>query len=481
MLAYEELKGASGREVWFRAPRYEARKLFPHLPPRVRIRGSLHKLHDISLGGVAVVCSQMAEDIPEVGEIVPLAIQQSGYPIFESNARVCRRENTVFGSKLAFSFVNGFVEFDKLLSRNVQAQIALQSALFTGETTQLVPKEYRIFCADVLKLLGSYRDLLDENFILAQQFERDFDLDGVYEACEARLVQHWRTLWRTGNDLVKGIMDDREVLEATKAFTEVVITPEMRLGAIWDRSYAKPLGYPGDFEVMNQVYDWQRLGGSVYKMLMHRLGLEVAECIKTRMEVVRANIARVVHEKGSARAARILSLGSGPAREIEMFLAGGSLKTRRAEFTLIDQEQSALKYAIEKTFPHVLNSKGQARVQCLNLSFTDILRGTGSLASLPPQDMIYSVGLIDYLADRRAQSLVRRLYDTLASGGLMIIGNMNDTALSNLWPMEFITDWSLYYRSDADMLAWAQGLNPAMAWTETESTDRVRLLFVVKP
>lgn len=344
-----------------------------------------------------------------------------------------------------------------------------------------MPKEYRVFCADVLKLLGSYRDLLDENYVLAQQFERGFDLEGVYEACEARLVQHWRTLWRTGNDLVKEIMGDREVLEATKAFTEVVITPEMRLGAIWDRSYAKPLGYPGDFEVMNQVYDWQRTGGNVYQMLMHRLGLEVAECIKTRMEVVRANIARVVHEKGSSRAARILSLGSGPAREIEMFLAGGSLKTRRAEFTLIDQEQSALKYAIEKTFPHVLNSKGQARVQCLNLSFTDILRGTGSLAALPPQDMIYSVGLIDYLADRRAQSLVRRLYDTLASGGLMIIGNMNDTALSNLWPMKFITDWSLYYRGDADMLAWTQGLNPAMAWTETEPTDRVRMLFVVKP
>ena len=54
MLAYEELKGASGREVWFRAPRYEARKLFPHLPPRVRVRTALHKLHDISLGGVGI-------------------------------------------------------------------------------------------------------------------------------------------------------------------------------------------------------------------------------------------------------------------------------------------------------------------------------------------------------------------------------------------------------------------------------------------
>jgi hypothetical protein len=140
-------------------------------------------------------------------------------------------------------------------------------------------------------------------------------------------------------------------LEATKAFTEVVLTPEMRLGAIWDRSYGKPLGYPGDYEVMNQVYDWQRCGTTVYQMLMHRLGLDVAECIKTRMEVVRDHIARLVQEKGQARAARIMSLGSGPAREIELYLAGTSLKNRRVEFTLIDQEQAALSYAVEKTYP----------------------------------------------------------------------------------------------------------------------------------
>jgi extracellular factor (EF) 3-hydroxypalmitic acid methyl ester biosynthesis protein len=481
MLAYEDLKGSSGREVWFRAPRYEARKLFPHLPPRVKVRSSLHKLHDISLGGIAVVCSQTAEDVPEIGEIVPLTIQQAGYAIFESNARVCRRENTVFGSKLAFSFVNGFVEFDKLLSRNVQAQIAHQSALFNGETDQFVPKDYRTFCADVLKLLGSYRDLLDENMVLAEQFQRDFDLDGAYEACEARLLQHWRSLWRTGNDLVKGMIGNREVLEATKAFTEVVLTPEMRLGAIWERSYAKPLGYPGDYEIMNQVYDWQRRGTSVYQMLLHRLGLEVAECIKTRMEVVRAQIGGVVQEKGNARAVRVMSLGSGPAREVELFLAGTALKSRRVEFTLVDQEQAALSYAVEKTYPHVLNSKGQARVQCMNVSFTDILRGGGALAALPPQDLIYCVGLVDYLTDRRAAGLVRRLYDMLVLGGLLIIGNMNDTALSNLWPMEFLTDWTLYYRSEAQMLAWTEGLDPVKAWTETELTDRVRLMFVRKP
>jgi extracellular factor (EF) 3-hydroxypalmitic acid methyl ester biosynthesis protein len=130
--------------------------------------------------------------------------------------------------------------------------------------------------------------------------------------------------------------------------------------------------------------------------------------------------------------------------------------------------------------PHVLASKGHATVQCLNLSFVDILRSAGTFGNLPPQDLIYSVGLLDYLVDRRARSIVQRLYGLLAPGGLMILGNMNETQLSNLWPLEFIADWSLYYRSDADMLGWADGLGGAKAWTQTDPTDRVRLLYIRK-
>ena len=94
--------------------------------------------------------------------------------------------------------------------------------------------------------------------------------------------------------------------------------------------------------------------------------------------------------------------------------------------------------------------------------------------------MIYSVGLIDYLVDKRARALAERLYERLAPGGLLIVGNMNETELSNLWPMEFITDWHLYYRTEPEMLAWTSNMPHNRAWTETDSTGRVRLLFVRK-
>jgi extracellular factor (EF) 3-hydroxypalmitic acid methyl ester biosynthesis protein len=480
MLAYEELKGSSGRQIRFRPPRYDARRMFPSLAPRVRVRSAAYRLHDISLGGVSVLSKQSHDELPGVGETVSLSIQQSGLPIFESTARVCRSESTVFGSKLAFSFVDRFVEFDKLLTRNAQAQIAARAPAFTPQSPQLVPNEYRAFCADVLRLLRSYRMLLEANTQVAQEFKHGLDQMEAFETCEPRLVQQWRTLWRLGNDLTHAMVNDREVREATKEYTELVLTPELRHGAIWDRSYAKPLGYPGDFEIMNQVYDWQRLGADAYEMLMHRIGLEVAECIRTRMEVVRTHIADVVREKGHDRAARIASLGSGPAREVEGYLSSHSAGGNQAEFTLIDQEEVALFYAHKATYPFVLNSDGRIKVQGLNISFTDILRGSDALNGLPPQDLVYSVGLLDYLAHHRAKALVKQLYELLAPGGVLIIGNMNECPLSNYWPMEFIADWTLHYRTDANMVDWAEGLHGARAWTETERTGRVRMLFVRK-
>ncbi len=481
MLAYEELKGSTGKEIWFRPTRYEARKLFANHAPRVRVKESSYQLHNISLTGIAVITKHSVENVLEMGEVVPVAFQQAGLSIFDGRAKVRRTENTIFGSKVAFSFEDCYVDFDRLLSRNVQAQIAANGNFANSERHELVPAEYRAFCSDVLGLLRSYRALLDENIQLANQVSHSFDTVAAFEACEGRLVEQWRTLWFRGNHIVRSVMHERERREATKEFTELVLTPEMRAGAIWDRSYEKPMGYPGDFIIMNQVYDGDKVGRTVYEQLVHRLGLEVAECIYTRMQVVLTHIADTVRTRGKDRPARILSLGSGPAREIETFLSGPHARAGRAEFTLVDQETMALDYAYDRCYPHILKIGGLSRLQCLNISFTDILRANGGLQDVPPQDMIYSVGLLDYLSDRRARLLVRRLYDALAPGGLLIIGNMNETPLSNLWPMEFIADWTLEYRNEAEMLGWTEGLGAAEFWTETEKTERVRLLFIRKP
>ena len=479
MLAYEELKGSDDRQIRFRPRRYAASRLFPSSSPRVRVRDARYRLQDISLGGLAAVSSQTDNGLPSVGEHVPLTLHQGGLPIFESVAKVCRSENTVFGTKIAFSFIDQHVEFDKLLTRNAEAQIAARFDRLSSDAARAVPLEYRAFCADVLSILKGYRQLLEQNGAIASEFGGTLDRFAAFEACEEQMIQQWRKLWLLGNELTAGFAGDRDVRDAAKEYTELVLTPELRLGAIWDRSYGKPMGYPGDFQIMNQVYDWQQVGRDTYEMLMHRIGLDVAECIGTRMEVVATHIAATMRQT-QGRPARFLSLGSGPAREVETALRGRKPDEGACEFTLIDQEEEALRYAHTKTFPFVQKSRGDVKVSGLHMSFTEILRGAGAIENLPPQDIIYSVGLLDYLTDARCKALVQRLYKALAPSGQLIIGNMNACPDSNYWPMEYISDWSLHYRDHMTMIQWVDGLPGADAWTETERTGRVRMLFVRK-
>ncbi len=122
----------------------------------------------------------------------------------------------------------------------------------------------------------------------------------------------------------------------------------------------------------------------------------------------------------AARAARPASSAwaAGRRGRSKAFLTSPNARAGHSEFTLVDQETRALSYAYDRAYPHVIKLGGLAQVQCLNISFTDILRANGGLQNIPPQDMIYSVGLLDYLSDRRARMLVQRLYDALSPGGL---------------------------------------------------------------
>ena len=191
-------------------------------------------------------------------------------------------------------------------------------------------------------------------------------------------------------------------------------------------------------------------------------------------------VLKLSNTKKPGDTARVLSLGSGPAREVRQIYEKTARGTTKFEYTLVDQEELALQYAYEGNYPAAMAHSAGAKINCLNLSFTDILRGNLDDKSAYEQDIVYSVGLFDYLKDRRARGLAKSLFELVRPGGLLILGNMNKCALSNLWPMECLTDWRLYYRDNEEMLGWAEALDKENAWTETEPTNRVRLLFVRK-
>jgi hypothetical protein len=483
MKTYEDLTGAAGRKVFYRAERFAAADLFRRRPPGAIIDGIHYELENLSMTGLAARAPSEEAWHGDVGSDVSVWLQQGNAPLFEGEGNVRRVEPAGRHSRIALSFKGAPLSIPDLVSRHNENQLLVELNGGLGHLRGEVPPEYRRHCADVLHLLRGYRAALKDVDNVTEPSEGLPDTDRVttlYRMAEERILPEWRQLWHEGNALVRPLMSDTARLLPVKRFTESVLTPEFMAGAIWNRSYRKPLGYPGDYAMMTYVYEWQPRGDTIYERLIHRIGLDVAECIATRMVMVQEAIAETAAARADGQTARVLSLGCGPAQEVANYLRAPVLPSPVA-FTLVDQDRHALGHAYERVYREVVRHGNGSTVECLQASFAQLMRASALFAALPPQDLIYSVGLLDYLSMRRVQELVRALFEKVAPGGQLIIGNMADVAGGNQWPMEFICDWTLHYRSEAEMHDMAALVSGATMTLRPDPTGRVYLLYITKP
>lgn len=470
--SYENLSGKEGCKVFYRADRYKVRELFSRVLPRVEIGGQPFALHDLSMSGIAVYGDRRLDWPGEPGQEVRVECHLEEISLYHGTARVVRVESTPFGPKVALQLTDGYLDIPAIAGQH--REVALRRALEEERAaTALIEPDYRRLCGDVVHLLRYARRSL-EGIDGAESEE-------MLRICEEVMLPEWRTLWHAANDIVAPYLDDPDVLIAAKRFTELVVTPELLDGPIWRRSYEKPLGYPGDYEIMNYVYRWRHEGESAYARLVHRLGLEVVECIATRMEAVKKVIATALAEHAGADVVRIASLGAGPAQEVVAYLKLDALPAK-VDFTLIDQDHAALSQAYERTYPDVVRFAGQVSVHCLEASFIQLMKAGQLFRKMPPQDLIYSVGLTDYLSDRRARALIGALYDQLAPGGRLLVANLSDSPKGTLWPAEFVSDWTLVYRTEDEFRALADGVTSAAKIDMSkDSTGNVYLMSIGKP
>ncbi len=483
MQTYEELLGSEGRLIYYRAERFRVKDLFGAMAPQMSVAGQPLALEDISMSGVAALDGRGADWSQSLGRKVLLRLRTGADLLHESLCEVSRAEATPFGVRVAFRLIDAFIDVRGLVARHEVAAIKTELSMDLGAEVDKVAPGYRRLCADVLHLTRANRAALQR---LADAASAGSPNGGgsvpeeVLWHAEEQSLPRWRSLWFQANEMLWPLIDDPDAYRAAKRYTELVLTPEFLAGPIWRRGYEKPLGYPGDYLLMDQIYRRRWEGETPYGKLLHRLGLDVGEFVANRMVMMKEIIAGTVAAKPVGERARVTSLGSGPAHEVASYLEAEELP-RAVSFTLIDQDHEALTHAYRQSRARAMSHGGAAEVQCLHLSFMQLLKAGSVLQEMPPQDLIYSVGLLDYLAEKRARAVVDALYEQLAPGGRLVIGNVKRSAEASLWPLEFIADWNLIYRSEADMRRLARNLDPAKVELRSDATDRVVMIVLTKP
>ncbi len=472
---YEELSGADGREVFFRAERFPARLFFGENLPLVRLHNQEVGLLDLSMSGLAleVPSSQMNGFAPEAEFPLELAFQ--GNTLFSGTGRIARIEATNRGAKLGISLPAAYLDLPAIKTKILQASAVSEEKLCIKAVRTHVPEIYRTFISDLVYLLRTFRYEIED--FVQQTSPTPDEIEAFLQACEEQAVPQWRMFCEQGNELM-GQMSGPEEIRWSKKFTEALVTTETLVSPLQKRAYEKPLGYPGDYKVMDYAYEWQREGADPYAQLIHRLALEPMKCVRTRLQKQQDIIKQELERADGNRPLRIANIACGTGQEILNLLDEDAFSVP-VDMTLIDQEKNTLAFAYERTYPHIQRLKGLVTLNYWNASFRQLMKPDSLFGQLGGQDLIYSLGMFDYLKEKRAKTLVKDLYKHVAPGGLLVIANLKEGGISR-WTSEFTSDWSMIYRSENEMAALADGLDAADVSLLQDELNEVVFLCVRK-
>ena len=216
------------------------------------------------------------------------------------------------------------------------------------------------------------------------------------------------------------------------------------------RASKKPLGYAGDFEMMNQLYRNALEGKSLFAKVIHQYTVnEVAgKSVRLRKERLKGAISNAVSEGKTVFG----SVACGPAQEVVEFLKSAPKLDRPIKFILMDQDLEALVFAKRNISSALFGLNLPVEVVYLSLSVKDILESSQKLAALESCkfDFLYSAGLFDYLTTPVARLMVESLSGFLKEDGKLLVGNFHPKNPTR-GISEFAVDWRLIHRTEDEM------------------------------
>jgi hypothetical protein len=366
---------------------------------------------------------------------------------------------------LGARFDAGLIDLRQL---HLEATIEGRLGVLRAQRSTL-PALWRAAVSDVRQLLEDARAEVDA-------FERAGYEDPLRRAdAEAELFDRLRARWGAEfygalaalHEQSKSLDDQARAL--ARVYAETALMPLLHACPLHRRVYEKPLGYAGDYRMMELFFAHERTGESLFGRFLHSIaqGYTLGRSVVAREAVMREAVVRVVSQQ-LPRPARILSVAAGPAIELRRLLEAPELLARPVDLILLDQDPGALETAHRRLSRALVERRAgspQVTVTCLHSSVRQLLKPQSSEehevleTTIRDLDLVYSAGLYDYLPDPVAARLTAMLYARVREGGRLLMGNLSE-APDTTWLMEFVLDWTLRYRTDPLMASLAAGLSP---------------------
>jgi extracellular factor (EF) 3-hydroxypalmitic acid methyl ester biosynthesis protein len=501
---YEELEGGVGREIFFRPQRYHAPELEPlSLWAELSTAQGPMRLDvlDLSQGGVALACPERSGLM--VGEEVELRVGFDDQLAYEGSARV-RVARPYEGERLSvgFDLRAGLIKLDELLQTRDLKRYHSEGASFKGASSAWRVVGHEAFKSQV----GELKLWLDDWRAHFNELEREVSWEllrhepshPTRRALLSLVRQDFMPDFSTQAGALFELTRHLSVEEQgpLKAFSQRYLDADFMSAPWMHRARVKPLGYPGDYEVMNHIYGERLEGRTLLGQALNYTTLQspAAAAVRNRKDMMKRELKALfdtgegafeplsLTAEASVTPVRVLSVAAGPAQETFEVLSELDHLPRPLEVVLFDQDPGALAFAYGRLKALADQKfKGQLKLIYLHDSIRRLLNDQALFEGFGPFDLVLCSGLYDYLRHSTAVKLTAQMYAHCKPGGQVLIGNMVHNNASR-WIMEHHLEWTLLYRTHEEMLAFAgEGAPSASLRIITEPTGVNPFVGLTRP
>ncbi len=203
-------------------------------------------------------------------------------------------------------------------------------------------------------------------------------------------------------------------------------------------AYQKPLGYAGDFKIIEKIYNFDRSSlPHLVKWDDYFHSQKAPQAVRNRLSFFLDQLwkTKTDHPSGT----QILNVASGPGRD--MYEALKVLGASDLIIDCVEQDIHAIDFA---------KSLCQEFLHNINFLHKNIFR----FVTNTTYHLIWSAGLFDYFNDNLFKRTIRNLSKSLKPNGRMVIGNFSPNNPSRGY-ME-LCNWKLIHRSKEHLLQLAK-------------------------
>ncbi len=236
---------------------------------------------------------------------------------------------------------------------------------------------------------------------------------------------------------------DSKTLKKLQLFYRGSINYLFSHSLIGSRALSKPFGYPGDYVMLQTLYDNKTISNNKLGNYIDMFFLNdtLAKAVINRVEIMGDRIIKFINES-NLKEINILNIASGSGFELKKIISNQFDK--KVIYHCFDQEVASLSYISHNCCDKNKNVEVRLYKEDIKVFFRN-------WKSDKKFDFIYNIGLADYLPNNILGSLASESFASLNKDGVFVLAH-KDYKLFSYHSIAWLYDWNFIHRSLDDYL-----------------------------